>query len=125
MTDEAGMTKKTSAVDTLTGDVDKTTTGIMAKTEAGDGMFGADLDMDSLTDSDDEDDDDDDDKVNVARDKKETKQKTDAVFKIVTGEDSDSIFEERLQNDAKFEDMDYEDYDDEAWNLDDYNDMNE
>ena len=43
----------------------------------------------------------------------------------MAGEDSDSIFEERLQNDAKFEDMDYEDYDDEQWNLDDYNEMNE
>ena len=102
----------------------------MAKTEAGDGMFGADLDMDSLTDSEDEDDDDDDDddqedeKADVAGDKSK-KPKTDAEFKIVAGEDSDSIFEERLQNDAKFEDMDYEDYDDEAWNLDDYNDMNE
>ena len=35
-----------------------TTTGVMAKTEAGEGMFGADLDMDSLTDSEDEPDDD-------------------------------------------------------------------
>ena len=30
-----------------------------------------------------------------------------------------------MQNDAKFEDMDFEDYDDEGWNLDEYNEMNE
>ena len=38
------------------------------------------------------------------------------------------MFEERMQNGAKFEDMDTEldDYDQEdQWNLDEYNDMNE
>ena len=39
-------------------DAAATTTGVMAKTEAGEGMFGADLDMDSLTDSEDDDGDD-------------------------------------------------------------------
>ena len=33
------------------------TTGTIAKTEAGEGMFGADIELDSLTDSDDHDDD--------------------------------------------------------------------
>ena len=33
------------------------TTGTIAKTEAGEGMFGADIELDSLTDSDDHDED--------------------------------------------------------------------
>lgn len=55
--DSAGRTKKTAAGET-TMDEAGATTGVMAKTEAGEGMFGADLDMDSLTDSEDEHDDD-------------------------------------------------------------------
>ena len=55
--DSAGRTKKTAAGET-TMDEAGTTTGVMAKTEAGEGMFGADLDMDSLTDSEDGHDDD-------------------------------------------------------------------
>ena len=96
------------------------TTGKIAKTEAGDGMFGADVDLESLTDSEEEDDDD------VAQDVGASDiLKQSAKFKIVAGEDSDSIFEERLQQDGKFEDMDYDDYDDEDWALDAYDEMNE
>lgn len=54
-TDEAATTKKTATADET--DI-AATTGVMAKTEAGEGMFGADLDMESLTDSDEEHDDD-------------------------------------------------------------------
>ena len=79
-------------------------------------MFGADIELDSLTDSES------DSEADLDKDKV-PKQST--KFKIVAGEDSDSIFEERLQQDGKFEDMDMDDYDDEAWNLDEYNDMNE
>ena len=82
-------------------------------------MFGADIELESLTDSDDGDHEDKDEVVAKFPKQKKT-------FKIVTGEDSDSIFEEHVQQNAKFEDMDdYDDYDEEAWNLDDYNDMNE
>ncbi len=95
----------------------KTLAGSIAKTEAGDGMFGADIELESLTDSDSD---------SPDHEKKRKAPKQGATkFEIVAGEDSDSIFEERLQQDGKFEDMDYSDYDDEGWNLDDYNDMNE
>ena len=95
--------------------------GTIAKTEAGEGMFGADIELDSLTDS--ASDDGDFDPMDGAAKVKPTKQG--AKFQIVAGEDSDSIFEERLQQDAKFEEMDMSDYDDEDWKLDEYNDMNE
>ena len=78
------------------------TTGVMAKTEAGEGMFGADLDMDSLTDSDDEHNDDELSDLDIELKKKkkdegvEGKAEKNQQFKIVAGEDSDSIFEERL-----------------------------
>lgn len=64
--------------------------GTLAKTEAGDGMFGADIELDSLTDSEGKGDNLDDEK-DFAMPKQTTK------FKIVTGEDSDSMFEEHLQ----------------------------
>lgn len=56
-------------------------------------MFGADVDLESLTDSDDEYDTEKDakeDEVTATEDLKQAK------FKIVSGEDSDSMFEERL-----------------------------
>ena len=59
------------------------------KTEAGDGMFGADIELESLTDSEDGDHEDKDEVVAKISKQKKT-------FKIVTGEDSDSIFEEHL-----------------------------
>ena len=71
-------------------DVFTKTGGVLSKTEAGDGMFGADIELDSLTDSDDRDHSD-----KEEANPKVAKQKT--KFKIVTGEDSDSIFEEHLQ----------------------------
>ena len=44
----------------------------------------------------------------------------------MAGEDSDSIFEEHLQHEARFEDMDLsDDYDEEMWNNDELNEMNE
>ena len=48
---------------TALDDIAKKTAGVstFARTEAGDGMFGADIELDSLTDSDDHDEDDDDD----------------------------------------------------------------
>jgi len=91
--------------------------GTIARTEAGDGMFGADIELESLTDSADE-------NEELPREKKKVLKQT-AEFKIVTGDDSDSIFEERLQQEAKFDDMEMSDYDDEDWKLDEYNDMNE
>ena len=91
--------------------------GTIAKTEAGDGMFGKDIELDSLTDSEehfDEDMDKEFDDVNLERDfKVKGDSKPEPKFKIVSGEDSDSMFEERMQHDAKFEDMDLDDYDDE------------
>jgi len=105
-TDDAATTKKTAAAED--GEIDATT-GVMAKTEAGEGMFGADLDMDSLTDSDGDDEDDYDDgsesDEKLKRKKKDKEERDDSAiqkdeksqqFKIVAGEDSDSIFEERL-----------------------------
>ena len=85
-------------------------------------MFGADVDLESLTDSDDDYDSEKDAKEDVETATEDLKQ---AKFKIVSGEDSDSMFEERLQQDGKFEDMDYGDYDDEDWGLDGYDEMNE
>ena len=99
--DSAGRTKKTAAGET-TMDEAGATTGVMAKTEAGEGMFGADLDMDSLTDSDDEHNDDELSDLDIELKKKkkdegvEGKAEKNQQFKIVAGEDSDSIFEERL-----------------------------
>ena len=89
-TTDQGTTLKKTAV----GDDDSKVIaeGTLAKTEAGDGMFGADIELDSLTDSDERGDRDIDlDKGLLAMPKQATK------FKIVTGEDSDSIFEEHLQ----------------------------
>lgn len=67
----------------------KTLAGSIAKTEAGDGMFGADIELESLTDSDS-------DSPDHEKKRKAPKQGA-AKFEIVAGEDSDSIFEERLQ----------------------------
>lgn len=59
-TQDAATTKKTGHEDDYDdegedSDSDSHVTGTIAKTEAGDGMFGADIELDSLTDSDGED----------------------------------------------------------------------
>ena len=94
---DGGATKKTAAAE----DDDANTTAKIAGTEAGDGMFGADVDLQSVTDSDE-----DDHKRPSPPKKDSTKVKSDVAqadfvkqtekFKIVTGEDSDSMFEEHL-----------------------------
>ena len=97
-------------------------------------MFGADIELQSLTDSDEgygnelddyDDSEADSDTPEHRRKAKIGAKKNKTKFKIVSGEESDSIFEERLQHDAKLEEMDFSDYDDEGWNLDEYNEMNE
>lgn len=60
----------------------------IVKTEAGEGIFGADMELDSVTDSES-------DSAHELEKNKLAKQS--AKFQIVAGEDSDSMFEERLQ----------------------------
>ena len=131
------MTRKTAAQDTVDEDATQTNNeagATIAKTETGDGMFGADIELQSLTDSDEgygnelDDYDDSEADSDTPEDRRKAKigaKKNKTKFKIVSGEESDSIFEERLQHDAKLEEMDFSDYDDEGWNLDEYNEMNE
>ena len=86
-TEDAATTKKDDE-----GEESKTAdavpAGTIAKTEAGDGMFGADIELDSITDSESD---------SAADIDKDQFPKQQTKFKIVSGEDSDSMFEERLQ----------------------------
>ena len=97
---------------------------VVKQTEAGEGMFAANIKIDGDDSSEDFDQEKGLEKDGNAVFELGAEEET-AKFKIVAGEDSDSIFEDHLQQEAKYEDMNLNDYDDEGWGVDDYYDMNE